>query len=105
MESEQHIGREMSIDDTANMIRTMCHDMEKTARGLVRNRDINPMMSTVTNERLAQLGEVKAQIMLGVRHLEDARMRFGKVLQYLGDGVSIYDKNGDDDMVSSAPKE
>jgi len=27
-----------------------------------------------------------------VRHIEDARMRIGKVLQYADDGVSILDK-------------
>ena len=36
--------------------------------------------------------EVKAQIMLAVRHLEDARMRLGKVIQYSEDGVSVFDK-------------
>ncbi len=39
-----------------------------------------------------QHGEMKAQIMLAVRHFEDARMRLGKVLQYADNGVSIYDK-------------
>lgn len=39
-----------------------------------------------------QHGEMIAQSMLAVRHIEDARMRLGKVLQYAGDGVSIYDK-------------
>jgi hypothetical protein len=28
-----------------------------------------------------------------MRHIDDARMRYGKVIQYLGDGVSIYDKS------------
>ena len=39
-----------------------------------------------------QHDEMKAQIMRAVRALEDARMRLGKVLQYAGDGVSVYDK-------------
>jgi hypothetical protein len=39
-----------------------------------------------------QYDEMRAQSMLAVRHIEDARMRLGKVLQYAGDGVSIYDK-------------
>lgn len=39
-----------------------------------------------------QHGEMIAQSMLAVRALEEARMRLGKVLQYAGDGVSIYDK-------------
>ena len=39
-----------------------------------------------------QRGEMIAQSMLAVRHIEDARMRLGKVLQYARDGVSSYDK-------------
>ena len=38
------------------------------------------------------VGEVFAQAKLAVRHVEDARMRLGKVLQYARDGVSVYDK-------------
>jgi hypothetical protein len=41
---------------------------------------------------IGQHGEMKANIMLAYRHLEDARMRIGKVLQAAGDGVSILDK-------------
>lgn len=39
-----------------------------------------------------QHGEMKANIMLAYRHLEDARMRIGKILQAAGDGISILDK-------------
>lgn len=39
-----------------------------------------------------QHDEMIAQAMLAVRYIEAARMRLGKVLQYSGDGVSIYDK-------------
>ncbi len=39
-----------------------------------------------------QHGEMKANIMLAYRHLEDARMRIGKILQAADDGVSILDK-------------
>jgi len=38
-------------------------------------------------------GELMANIVLSFRHLEDARMRLGKAIQALGDGVSIYDKD------------
>ena len=38
-----------------------------------------------------QHGEMKANIMLAYRHLEDARMRLGKVLQARDGGVSCYD--------------
>lgn len=37
-------------------------------------------------------GEARANIMLAYRHLEDARMRVGKVMQQLQGGVSKYDK-------------
>ena len=36
--------------------------------------------------------EMKANIMLSYRHLEDARMRVGKIMQALQGGVSILDK-------------
>jgi len=39
-----------------------------------------------------QHGEMKANIMLSYRHLEDARMRLGKVMQQLQGGVSKYDQ-------------
>ena len=44
------------------------------------------------NEYIGQRAEMKANIMLTYRHLEDARMRVGKILQAAGDGVSILDK-------------
>jgi len=50
--------------------------------------------STFDNEQKysGQFGEMKANIMLTYRHLEDARMRVGKILQAADDGVSILDK-------------
>jgi len=38
-----------------------------------------------------QHAEMKANIMLAYRHLEDARMRLGKCMQQIQGGVSIYD--------------
>jgi hypothetical protein len=37
-------------------------------------------------------GEAIANVMLAYRHLEDASMRLGKVIQALDGGVSVYDK-------------
>jgi hypothetical protein len=37
-------------------------------------------------------GEAVANVMLAYRHLEDASMRLGKVIQALDGGVSVYDK-------------
>lgn len=36
--------------------------------------------------------EMKANLMLSFRHLEDARMRLGKVMQQIQGGVSIFDR-------------
>lgn len=44
-----------------------------------------------------QHGEMIAQSKLALRHVEDARMRLGKVLQYGRDGVSIYDRQPEPD--------
>ena len=49
---------------------------------------------TETDEAFeGQHGEMKANIMLAYRHLEDARMRLGKVMQQIQGGVSIYDRS------------
>ena len=42
---------------------------------------------------VGQHGEMIANIMLAYRHIEDARMRLGKVLQAQDGGVSVYDKD------------
>lgn len=47
---------------------------------------------TEDEDYVGQHGEMRANIMLAFRHLEDARMRVGKILQAAGDGVSILDK-------------
>lgn len=41
-----------------------------------------------------QQSEMKANIMLAYRHMEDVTMRLGKVVQAVQGGVSIYDKLG-----------
>lgn len=38
-----------------------------------------------------QYAEMKANIMLSFRHLEDARMRLGKAIQAFDGGTSVYD--------------
>ena len=37
-------------------------------------------------------GEMRANVMLAYRHLEDARMRLGKAIQAFDGGTSVYDK-------------
>lgn len=38
------------------------------------------------------VNEMHANLMLAFRHLEDARMRIGKIIQAQGGGQSIYDR-------------
>lgn len=50
-------------------------------------------------------GEVIANLMLSYRHLEDASMRLGKVLQARNGGVSSYDHNVVGDPTEENKKE
>ena len=70
--------KDSTVTEECNFIRESLKGDEDIVRGLV---------SSIEG------GEVKAQAMLAVRHIEDARMRLGKVIQYSGDGVSCYDKD------------
>ena len=74
------------IDVLAKKLRVVIKEAEESVRAL--------MTHPVFQQEQAffnQHGEMKAHIMLAVRHLEDARMRLGKVCQYAGTGVSIFD--------------
>lgn len=78
---------EPKLENLCNEMRAECKELEKRTRALMEHRRFKSEQSY-----LNQHSEMKANVMLAVRHLEDARMRFGKVLQYASDGVSIYDK-------------
>lgn len=60
----------------------------------IKCRELKKAMQDSKDEQSyqGQAEEMFAQITLAFRHLEDARMRVGKVIQYWGNGVSIYDK-------------
>jgi hypothetical protein len=49
----------------------------------------HPIFS-VNADSHCDLGEMKANIMLAYRHIEDARMRLGKAVQAYGGGASCY---------------
>jgi len=76
------------IEEICNFTRQDLKRLEKTMRGIEKHPEVTQ------NEQayLGQHGEMLAQAKLAVQAIEDARMRCGKVLQYGGDGVSIYDK-------------
>lgn len=68
-------------------LRGQCHDVEVEVRVLMEHSVFERPEAFPR-----QHAEMKANLMLAVRHLEDARMRLGKVLQYARDGVSSYDR-------------
>jgi len=76
-----------TFEEQCNELRAECKAIEKKSREMM-NAD------TFRNEQAfaGQHAEMAANLMLAVRHMEDARMRLGKAIQYSGDGVSKYDK-------------
>lgn len=78
---------EEKLEETCSCLRKDIKLLEETTRRLLDH-------GMFRNEQAFanQFSEMKANIMLTVRHLEDARMRVGKILQYADDGISILDK-------------
>lgn len=67
-----------TLENCCNNLRAQALNLEHVARALVTEKKVS--------------GEAAAQAMLAVRHLEDARMRLGKVIQHTaGGGVSCWD--------------
>lgn len=57
--------------------------------------DLKEMLASAPKTGDGKLdGEVMANVTLAFRHLEDAAMRLGKVLQALNGGESQYDNSG-----------
>ena len=78
---------ETSLKEICDKLRMGIKDTGDLAHDLLSHSDCD-----AENEYPGQRAEMKANIMLAYRHLEDARMRVGKILQAAGDGVSILDK-------------
>jgi hypothetical protein len=82
---------------TASTLKDACNLLRATVKEV--ERDLRAVKDKTAREQSGheqafpgQHGEVMANLTLAVRHLEDARMRLGKAIQYSQDGVSIYDK-------------
>ena len=78
---------EEQLEELCKRLRDDLKKIEMQARSILDHSDLKAE-NTFGNQR----GEQKGQAMLAVRHIEDARMRLGKVIQYNGTGVSCYDK-------------
>ena len=79
---------------TEEDLKMQCHsfrhgilDIAKAVKSLMEHSEFNGLQRYE-----GQYSEMKSNIMLTYRHLEDARMRVGKILQAADDGVSILDK-------------
>jgi len=78
---------EPELKELCDKLRAEIESTKKMVRSLMDHSDLQQGQSYP-----GQFSEMKANIMLSFRHLEDARMRIGKVLQAQSGGVSIYDK-------------
>ena len=76
--------RPMTIEELAVEMRANIKGQAVRVKDMM--RDLWP------NKEGADIGESKANIMLAYRHLEDASMRLGKVIQAQDGGKSVYDK-------------
>ena len=78
----------MTLDliSTCNLLRRDLHSVETDIHILQKATDFNnPEL------RPGQHAEIRANIQLALRHVEDARMRLGKVIQHTENRESIYD--------------
>jgi hypothetical protein len=75
------------LEDALRRIRYSLKGLEIQVRCIV-----NHSLSVIPDNFYGHRGEQRSQAILAVRHIEDARMRLGKVIQYNGDGTSCYDK-------------
>ena len=82
MGPDEHVERTIKDD---------CFDARKELEGLkvevIELMDHDVFKSVLPSNKV---GEMKANIMLAYRHLEDARMRLGKVVQAYDGGQSVY---------------
>lgn len=80
---DQMVPIEAQVEDARKQI-------DELARYVLRMKN-HPFFKGKT-DGVANHGEMIANIMLAYRHLEDARMRLGKVYQAKDGGKSVYDK-------------
>ena len=79
--------REMTIEECCSKYRTQIKDIGFAVKYMLNNGHFRNEQGFEN-----QHCEMKDNIMLSYRHLEDARMRLGKVMQQIQGGVSKYDK-------------
>ncbi len=76
----------LNLIETCNVLRKDLLSVETDIRVLHKAHDFD-----VPEVRPGQHAEIRANIQLALRHVEDARMRLGKVIQHTENRESIYD--------------
>lgn len=76
---------EQTVKQFCDGERAACKAIEERVRSFVKEHD--------GCDGTADWLEIRAQAILAVRALEEARMRLGKVIQYFDGGVSCYDRD------------
>lgn len=82
--------------DTAGdvTLKTACEDTRKKLKDIAAFiKGLADLTKGQPEPTVGDAGEMIANLMLTYRHLEDASMRLGKVIQAYDGGVSIYDKS------------
>jgi hypothetical protein len=81
-------------DAIADTFVDRCHVLREDLRGsaaAVKELMQHPIFAVPT-DGVMDFGEMKANLMLAYRHLEDAAMRLGKAVQACDGGKSVYPK-------------
>jgi hypothetical protein len=78
-----------SLEETLNRLRAEALGIEKDVRWILKS-DVGSA-PRLPDTFPGQREEVLAHCVLAIRHLEDARMRLGKAIQWSQGGVSIFD--------------
>jgi hypothetical protein len=76
---------EIELKELCGVLRGEIGEIGNQVKGLMDHGDFQKDESFK-----GQHGEIKANIMLSYRHLEDARMGLGKVIQQIQGGVSCF---------------
>ena len=107
MKDEETVGSGESIPILECNLEQECKNLRDCIR------DTGATVKTLMNHNVfkgeetfgGQHGEMRANLMLSFRHLEDARMRLGKVMQQIQGGVSIFDRPEGQGTGTLPPKE
>lgn len=93
MDTEQDQGMTQTIEDACDVLRYRIQAVKTAVVDLLLNPELKEedMMLSPGNIPPSKNGNIRANITLAFRHLEDARMRLGKVMQATQGGISKFD--------------